>query len=278
MARIKKVDSKEAGLEIGLHFFKFFLNSEHLHYGYFKDLKADISNLVLAQEKYVEHLMASIPSDVKTILDVGCGSGKFAELLLEKGYRVDVVAPGNQLSAYATKKLGDRCELFNCKFEELDTANTYDLILFSESFQYIPMKKALDGALQHMNDNGYILIADFFKTDAPGKSLLGGGHDYAEWLEILKSYQFTFLKEEDITEYTAPTIDLVDQLSKEVLAPTWKVAFDLAGDRFPLALKFLKWKYKKKLDKMEKKHFAGQRTGANFKIYKKYMVYVLQKA
>ncbi len=277
MARIKQVDSKEAGLEIGLHLFKFFLKSEHLHYGYFKDLEADISNLVVAQENYVEHLMSAIPSDVNSILDVGCGSGKFAETLVDRGYRVDVVAPGNQLSAYAKEKLGDSCALFNTKFEDLDTTKTYDLILFSESFQYIPMRKALDGAIKQLNKNGYILIADFFKIDAPGKSLLGGGHDYTEWLNILKSYQFEILKEEDITEYTAPTIDLVDQLSKEVLAPTWKVAFDLAADRFPLALKFLKWKYKKKLDKLENKHFAGQRTGANFKIYKKYMVYILKQ-
>jgi 2-polyprenyl-3-methyl-5-hydroxy-6-metoxy-1,4-benzoquinol methylase len=277
MARIKKVDSKEAGLEIGLHFFKFFLKSEHLHYGYFKDLEADISNLVLAQEKYVENLMAVIPNDVTSILDVGCGSGKFAETLIADGYDVDVVAPGNQLSTYAKEKLGDKCILYNSKFEDVKTDKKYDLILFSESFQYISMKKALDGSIHHLNENGYILIADFFKTDTAGKSLLGGGHDYAEWLNILESYTFTFLTKEDITEYTAPTVDLVDQLSKEVLEPSWKVAFDLAADRFPLALKFLKWKYKKKLDKMENKHFTGQRTGSNFKLYKKYMLYVLQQ-
>ncbi len=277
MGRRKKVNSKEAGLEIGLHFFKFFLKSEHLHYGYFKDLEIDITNLAIAQQQYAEYLIDLIPNGVRSILDVGCGSGKLAEMLIQKGYEVDAVAPGNQLSSYAKNKLGDHVELFNSRFEDLSTDKKYDLILFSESFQYIPIKEALDGAIHHMHDEAYVLIADFFKTDPNGESLLGGGHDFSDWMKELTSYPFDIRKEEDITEHTAPTIDLVQELSNEVLKPSWKVIFDLAEDRFPLALKFLKWKYKNKLDKLEKKHFTGQRTGANFKKYKKYMLYILQK-
>ena len=53
--RIKKVDSKEVGLEIGLHVFKFFLGTEYLHYGYFVDgLEPAVANLKKAQENYAE--------------------------------------------------------------------------------------------------------------------------------------------------------------------------------------------------------------------------------
>ncbi|MBN2681750.1 MAG: class I SAM-dependent methyltransferase [Bacteroidales bacterium] len=277
MGKQKKVDSKEAGLEIGLHFFKFFLKTEYLHYGYFKNLETDISNLAKAQEQYANYLLSSIPEDVKTILDVGCGSGKMAETLLEKGYKVDAVAPGNLLSNYVKEKIGDRIELFNCRFQDLVTSKKYDMVMFSESFQYIHIKDAMEGAINFTREGGYIMIADFFKTDAPGKSMLGGGHKYSEWLEVKPNFKLETIKEEDITEETAPTIDLVSQLSTEVLQPIWRVVFALAEDRFPLILKFVKWKYKKKLAKLDDKHFSGQRNGKNFKIYKKYMFYLFKK-
>jgi cyclopropane fatty-acyl-phospholipid synthase-like methyltransferase len=98
----RKVDSKEVGLEIGLIFFKHFLNTEYLHYGFFDDeLPADIANLAKAQQNYADFLMSHIPTGTKTILDVGCGSGKFASELIKKGYTVDCVSPGTILTNHA---------------------------------------------------------------------------------------------------------------------------------------------------------------------------------
>ncbi len=278
MKREKKIDSKEAGLEIALHFFKFFLKSEYLHYGLFtKDLKTDILNLTKAQENYADFLISQIPSGVNSILDVGCGSGKMAQTLINKGYKVDCVSPGNLLTNYVKNLLGDKIELYNCKFQDLQTAQKYDLILFSESFQYIPIKSALDGFLEHSTPKGYIIISDFFQTDAPGKSPLGGGHKFSEWEEIIKQYPLKKHKEQDITKETAPTIDLVQALSQEVLFPISEVISLLAEDRFPLIIKFIKWKYKKKLKKLGNKHLKGDRNAENFIKYKKYMFYVFQK-
>ena len=53
-------------------------------------------------------------------------------------------------------------------------------------------------------------------------------------------------------------------MNNEVLAPVWKSVFALAEDKFPLVLKMIKWKYKKKIDKMESKHFSGTRNSDNF--------------
>lgn len=149
--------------------------------------------------------------------------------------------------------------------------------MFSESFQYIPMQEALDKAAGLINPGGYILISDFFKTNAPGKSPLGGGHKFAEWEEIRKQYSLNLLKEQDITAETAPTIDIVNAFSMDVLNPSWKIIFMLAEDRFPFLMKIVKWKYKKKLQKMQNKHFKGERNGANFRKYKKYMFYLFQE-
>jgi len=276
--RIKKVDSKEVGLEIGLYIFKFFLKTEYLHYGYFKDgLAADVSNLKKAQENYAEMLFENIPEGTKTILDVGCGSGKTAQELIKKGYQVECVSPSILLNKYAETLVGEKGKIHNSKFENFKTDKKYDLVMFSESFQYINMNDSIPLALNYLSENGKILICDFFRTDMPERGPLGGGHKYKEWLEILEKYPVTIEKEKDITNETAPTIDIVDQMAKEVLMPTWKLVFMLAEDRFPLLMKFVKWKYKAKLDKMENKHFSGERNGVNFKKYKIYKMYLLNK-
>ena len=195
-----QIDSKEAGLEIGLHFFKFFLKSEYLHYGYFTpDIETDITNLAKAQEEYTQMLLSHIPEGVKTILDVGCGSGKIAQILLDKGYEVDAVSPGNLLTSYVNNLIGDRIEMFNCEFEELKTDKRYDMVLFSESFQYIPISNAIEGFLKFTKPNSYILIADFFQTDAKGKSPLGGGHKFSEWKNAVEKTKINELFSKDIT-------------------------------------------------------------------------------
>jgi len=276
MGKVHKVDSKEVGLEVGLHFFKFFFKSEYLHYGLFEGLEPDIQNLAKAQENYAEFLILNIPDGVKTILDVGCGSGRMARTLLEKGYQVDCVSPGTLLTNYVKESLGNRIELYNCKFEDLKTAKKYDLVMFCESFQYIPIDRSILCALDVLKPGGFIIVSDFFQTDEPGKSPIGGGHKFKEWEEKKAIFKIKQLKERDITKETSPTVDLVNQMTMEFLHPTWNVIFKLAEDRFPMVIKFFKWKYKKKLAKMENKHFQGQRNGANFAKYKKYMFYLLQ--
>ena len=74
----KEFKSREIGLEIGSLCCKYFLKSQHLHYGYWpEDLAVDVANLKAAQDNYDDFLHGHIPDGTKTILDVGCGTGEF---------------------------------------------------------------------------------------------------------------------------------------------------------------------------------------------------------
>jgi len=229
-----------------------------------------------AQKRYADLIFSCIPEGVKTILDVGCGSGKIAQGLISKGYQVDCVSPNVLLNRYAEKLLSDKGKVYSAKFESYETNNKYDLILFSESFQYIPMDESIPRALKYLNNGGHVLLADFFHREVPGRHPIGGGHSWKEWNNKLQHFPVEVVYEKDITEETAKTIDIVNQLSNEVIQPAWKSCFMLAEDRFPTIMKIVKWKYKKKLKKIENKHFSNQRHGANFTKYKKYVVCLLK--
>jgi SAM-dependent methyltransferase len=273
----RKVDSKETGLVIGLYFFKFWLKSEYLHYGYFTpELEADVTNLKQAQINYEDFLISHIPEGTKTVLDVGCGSGKMAQALVGKGYDVECVSPARMLTEYANNLLKGKVPIHTKRFEDMEPTKKYDLIIFSESFQYIPMHSSIQNCKQMLNRGGHIMVSDFFKTDAPGKSPLGGGHKFSVWQEIMEEYKLVPLVEKDITDHTAPTMDIVNTFSLDLLHPTWRHVMMLLEDKYPRITKFIKWKYRKKIEKLENKHFKGERNAENFKKYKKYIFYVFK--
>jgi protein-S-isoprenylcysteine O-methyltransferase Ste14/SAM-dependent methyltransferase len=278
MSKPPKEVSREIGLEIGVIWGKHFLKSRYLHYGYWpSELEVDVANLRAAQENYAVFLVSHIPDGVKTILDVGCGTGEMAKRLVDMGYQVDCVSPSPFLSKQARERLGSASCIFECFYEELQTENRYDLILFSESFQYIDPEGAVEKTFGLLNKDGHILICDIFKKDALGKSPLPGGHPLRGFYDIVSGYPLQLVEDVDITEQTAPTLDVMNNMVKEVVEPTVNLAQQLLDDRHPFASRFLKWMYRDKIKKINKKYFSGEKTGENFKKFKSYRLLLYKK-
>lgn len=275
------MDSKKLGLEIQINLFKFFFDSDYLHYGYWTPgLEVKAPNFKQAQTDYVDYLMKHIPSDVESILDVGCGTGKVAEDLIGKGYKVTCVSPPGKLTEMAAERLAGKSDVHAFRFEDLITQQLqqrFDLILFSESYQYIPMEQSFQQCNDLLNPGGYILLADFFQTEAEGKSPLGGGHRLKDFYELLDKQPYQTVIDNDITEQIAPTMELINQLTMKVVYPSVLLLDEFLMSRYPLLYKMLRWKFRKKIEKNRIKHFSGQRNPENFKKYKSYRLILLQK-
>ncbi len=272
------MDSQEIGLEFGLLLGKNLLNSEQLHYGYWPDdLALKLMNLPKAQDNYMQLILSRFPKDVQTILDVGCGAGVFAKKLVHQGYTVSCITPSNILYSRALKRLGSNYPVFQGYFEDFRSEKCFDLILFSESFQYIKLGEAIDRSFHLLKPGGYLLICDFFKRKTAGKSPIGGGHTYTKFIDVISQYDFTPITDVDITRRTAPTISLANDFLEQVGRPTWEMAHDHLRRSRPLISKLLFWKYRKKIDKINRKYFSGLRTAESFEKHKTYRFLLYQK-
>ena len=272
---MNKYNSKVVGLDVGLLIGKFFMETEDLHYGYWPhDKTATAQNFAEAQQRHSQLIIDHIPEGVENILDVGSGSGNLAKKLISLGYHVDCVIPSEFLAERVKQKLDENSTIHICKFEAVETNVTYDLILFSESFQYIPMDKSIPKIQKLLSPNGHLLICDVFHKNVPGKSPMRGGHRWDYFEKIIGESNLKLTCELDITEETAPTYDFLNQLLTDVAEPISEMTGGYLNYKYPKLTKLIKWKFQKKLNRINHVWFSGKLTGENFIKFKSYKLLI----
>lgn len=288
----KKLDSKEAGLVLAQQL----LDIEDLHYGLWEDdLDLKLSNVREAQQRYSNLVLSCLPSphsnpdNVVRVLDIGCGSGSNLVQMLDKGYRVDAVSPAEGLNKIVRERLAkqsytNNITLFECRFEDFppdQCKNQYDVALFSESFQYIPIQSSFIMLQRLVKTGGMIVICDFFRTPAngdggPGDGSFGGGHPMGDFYDALEKAPFNIERDDDITHLVSPNLTLVNDLLMNKIGPASETLGRFFKDNYP----FVSWVAARILRKRSKrlkfKYFSGHRTKETFERYKTYHLIVLK--
>ena len=273
-----KFNSKVIGLDAGLLIGKFFMDTEELHYGYWpNDKTATAQNFSEAQERHSQLIIDNIPRGVKKILDVGSGSGSLAKKIVALGYQVDCVIPSEFLADKVQQKLDGSSKIHITKFEDLDISNNYDLILFSESFQYVHLIKSIDKILSILDKNGYLLICDVFHKNVSGISPMRGGHRLDLFENEIEKTDLVKKADIDITLETAPTWDFLNQFLNEVAIPISDMSHSYMKYKYPKLIRFMKWKYRNRLEKIRKVWLSNELTGENFAKFKSYRLFLFKK-
>ncbi len=214
---------------------------------------------------------------MRTILDVGCGTGHFAQLLHERGYAVQAISPSPVLTEMARERLGDAVPVHQTTYEDFETAERFDLVLFSESFQYIRPRHSLPKSHHLLREGGYVLISDFFILPTEGESALHGGHDLPGFYAYLETLPFEVLSNEDITAQTAPNLALMDTLLTDYVRPIYEsIGYYLRRNR-PWLAALGRRLLRGKLEKVEYKYFSHRRSAENFAKHKSYRTLLLRK-
>lgn len=285
------MESREMGLVVAQQL----TGVDDLHYGYWNEgVKPTVTGVIAAQKRYTGQLVDTIrqysgePSSTR-ILDVGCGTGVILKELLDQGYAVDGVIP----AAYLKKQVDARIEqytgdyqprIYECNFEDFplsECANQYDIVLYSESYQYISMAAGFPLMKKLLKPDGKVVICDFFKTEhagdgGPGDGSFGGGFSLTEFYDQVDNHGYRILLDNDITRNISPTIAVVDEMLMQRMYPAIQTINSFMETRHPYWTRLITWLLRKRLAKIKFKYFSGYRSQAVFERYKTYHRIVLE--
>jgi len=183
----------------------------HLHYGHFSHSDESIES---AQVRAVELLSSHLPSGIR-ILEVGCGFGTLTQILLSSGYAVTGITPDPIQIAIAKLRYGSDFPVSCLKLEDFaEEEGGWDLLLFHESGQYVPMLDLLERASTLLKVDGQILILDEFafqRAEVGFEPL----HYKDHFLALASRFGFVCLCDNDYTKAVIPTLDfLISSLEK----------------------------------------------------------------
>lgn len=207
------------------------LGLEHLHYGLWDGEPLDRDGLQAAQERYLDRLVELIPGGVESILDVGCGSGAFSRRLAEAGFEVEGLSPDPYQQRLYHESVGRPFHLG--RFQEFEPPHPYDLVLMSESAQYVWLD-SLFPAVCRTAPGGHLLLADYFRSGETSGKRRESGHPVRAFFAAAERHGLELEVEEDVTEQVLPTLELGSAWMERHVLPALQLAGEVATRRYPL--------------------------------------------
>src|SRR3989338_6957302 len=136
--------------------------NNHAHYGLWESgEQLTMENFRKAMQRYTDKLISKIPEGVRRVLDVGCGWGGNSLELKVRGYDVIALSP-DTLQRDHFKGLNSGIEFALSPYEDYHPSGKFDLVLMSESCQYIDAREGTKKSKEIIKNGGYALIADHF--------------------------------------------------------------------------------------------------------------------
>jgi len=201
---------------------------EHLHYGLWDGEPLTLDGLKAAQQRYQDYLHSWIPGDVRRVLDVGAGVGTGALALKRRGCHVEGLSPDPYQRERFIALTGLPFHL--ARFQEHRLTAAFDLVLMSESAQYIPVA-ALFARARPLVPRGHLLVADYFRRPNLTRHLNKSGHQLDAFLAAAAASGFELVRREDVTSRVTPTLDLARLWVERHADPALRIGYEALARR-----------------------------------------------
>jgi SAM-dependent methyltransferase len=192
---------------------------DHLHYGYWEN---DTENIRRAQDNLYKKVRALIPSNARTVLDVGGGIGGTSNQLIQDGYDPLCIVPDRALISMGRKSF-PRVRFLRGSAEYFRVRGKYDVAVMLESYQYFTNRpKALSNIVRHLANHGCIIVSDEFSLISDPVAGMPKEEDLLAQMQANNYYLETRV---DITDNVLPTCRIVyERFEKHIsqLAEQWR--------------------------------------------------------
>ncbi len=195
-----------------------------LNYGYSDDPGIPPEQLSLAmvqqaQVRYAERLLEQVPGNACDILDAGCGMGGLVGLMVRRGLRPTALTP-NRIQARHVREVYPQVPVQEVRLEDLpdsQSSGRFDVIVTSESFQYMRLEDSLRVFQRVLRPGGYWILADYFRHLAATDRR--SGHIWTDFMAAIAHQGWRIRHSEDITAHTLPTMGWIHMWGQRVGMP-----------------------------------------------------------
>jgi SAM-dependent methyltransferase len=164
----------------------------------------------IAEVDYIENLIKSHSSETRTILDLGCGTGKHDELLCNKGYTlhgVDISEEMLEIAEIRRKDKEDKLTFSQSDITQLHLNQKFDTIVslfhvMSYQNTNTALDKVFSGVRDHLNKDG-LFIFDFWYgpavlTDLPKATIKRLENEHIKVTRVAESKMHAQLNTVDV--------------------------------------------------------------------------------
>lgn len=178
----------------------------YLHYELFQNDETSLK-VKAAQQFSTDLLLAKLPPPPYRILGIGVGLDTTFSLLQQRGYDVHGITPDNQQITYIQKSLGATSSVSYHSLEAFTAEpESFDVMLFQESAQYIEPLVIFNQALDLLTPSGQLFITGEFtvRQDAVDSGAL---HQIDNMIALAERLGFELLEHRDLSAMAAPMLD-----------------------------------------------------------------------
>lgn len=117
--------------------------------------------------RFDDFVLALVPAEARSVLDVGCGGGALARWLARAGRRVAGVDLSPEMIARARRRaVGHAGLTFHCAdFLEHDFGEQFDCVVTMTTLHHVPLEQGIERLVTLVRPGGRLVIHDLRRND-----------------------------------------------------------------------------------------------------------------